>query len=262
MHAGPQPVEHRDRRAAGVGWRLEHQRRHGRDQHGLGHPLGAVVADVAGDFAAAGGMADVDGGPQVQAGDKLVQVGGVGVHVLAVEGLARPAVAAAVMTDAAKAVGGQEEHLVFPGIHGQRPAVAEEHRRPAAPVVVVNHRAVFGRDRAVPFFDRPSRGRNARLPGRCGHRHCWHACGGGNASAGDQELAPRCRHFQASLCCGFTFVGITGPDADTDSLAATLGRHDCRHTGRTGVMPGDRRIHDAQRPGAPYLALTWLSATA
>ena len=58
--AGPDAVEHLDRQPAGVGRRLQHQRRDGADQHRLGDPLGAVAADVAGHLAAAGGVADVD----------------------------------------------------------------------------------------------------------------------------------------------------------------------------------------------------------
>jgi hypothetical protein len=60
LHAGADAVEHLDRRAAGIGRRLQHQRRHRADQHGLGDALGAVAADIARDFAAAGGVADMD----------------------------------------------------------------------------------------------------------------------------------------------------------------------------------------------------------
>ena len=56
--AGADLVEHVDRQAARVGRRLQHQRRHRADQHRLGDALGAVPADVARDFAAAGRMAD------------------------------------------------------------------------------------------------------------------------------------------------------------------------------------------------------------
>ena len=91
----------------------------GADQHRLGHALGAVAADVAGDFAAAGGVADVDRVLQVERFDERREVVGVGVHVVAVPGLARAAVAAAVVGDAAVAAGGQKEHLVFEGVRAR-----------------------------------------------------------------------------------------------------------------------------------------------
>ena len=93
-------VEDVDRQAAGVSGRFQHQRRHRADQHGLGHTLGAVAADIAGDFATARGVADVDRALQVQLFDERRQIVGVRVHVVAVPGLARAAVAAAVVGDA------------------------------------------------------------------------------------------------------------------------------------------------------------------
>src|SRR5262249_2819243 len=50
--------------------------------------------------------------------------------------------------DAAVAARGQKEHLVFPGVRGERPAVTEDHRLPTAPVLVVDLRAVLRGDRA------------------------------------------------------------------------------------------------------------------
>ena len=136
-HAGAELVERLHRQAAGIGGRLQHQRRHRADQHGLGDTLRAVAADVAGDFAAAGGVADVDRVLQVERFDQRREVVGVGVHVVAVPGLARPAMAAAVMRDAAVAARGQKHHLVFPGVGAQRPAVAEDDGLSRAPVLVV-----------------------------------------------------------------------------------------------------------------------------
>ena len=80
---------------------------------------------------------------QIERLDQRREVVGVGVHVVAVPGLARAAVAAAVVGDAAVAAGGQEQHLVFPGVGAERPAVAEDDRLPGAPVLVVDLRAVF-----------------------------------------------------------------------------------------------------------------------
>jgi hypothetical protein len=55
--------------------------------------------------------------------------------------------AAAVMGDAAVSVVTEEEHLVFPGVRAQRPAKAEDDGLPRPPVLVIDLRAVFGRDR-------------------------------------------------------------------------------------------------------------------
>ena len=131
--AGADLVEHLDRHAAGIGRRLQHQRRHGADQHRLGDALRAVAADIAGDFAAAGGVADMDRVLQIERSTERGEIVGVGVHVVAVPGLARAAVAAAVMRDAAVAARGQKEHLVFEGVRAQRPAVAEDDRLSRCP---------------------------------------------------------------------------------------------------------------------------------
>jgi hypothetical protein len=49
------------------GWRrLQHQRRHRADEDGLRHALGTVTADVAGDFAAARGVTDVNGVAEIE----------------------------------------------------------------------------------------------------------------------------------------------------------------------------------------------------
>ena len=145
-NAGAKLIEHFDRHAAWIGWRLDHQRRDGADQHGFGHAFRAVAGDVARDFAAARGVADMDGILEIELLDQLREVVGVSVHVVAGPRLARPAMAATVMRDAAIAARGEKEHLVFKRIRGERPAVAEDHRLPGAPVVVVNLRAVLGRE--------------------------------------------------------------------------------------------------------------------
>src|SRR4051812_30346403 len=61
------------------------------DEHGLGHPLRTVTANVARDFTAACRVAYVDGIIQVERFHKRRKVVGVGVHLVAVPGLARPA---------------------------------------------------------------------------------------------------------------------------------------------------------------------------
>ena len=140
-------VERVDRQAAGIGVRLEHQRRHRAYQHGLGDAIGAVAPDVAGDLSAASRVADQGCAVQVQRFDECRQVVGVGVHVVAIPRLARTAVAATIMGDTAIAVGRQVDHLAFPGIGAERPAVAEDDGLSRAPVLVIDLRTVFGGDR-------------------------------------------------------------------------------------------------------------------
>src|SRR5271154_6266691 len=60
--------------------------------------------------------------------------------------------AAAVVRYATITVRGREEHLVFEHIRGKRPAVAENHRLPRTPVIVINLRAIFGRERTHGAF--------------------------------------------------------------------------------------------------------------
>jgi len=95
----------------------------------------------------AGGEADQDGVLQVQRIHEGCEVIGVGVHFVAVPGLAGPAVAATVMGDAAITVGRQEEHLRLPTVRTQRPPVTEYNGLTRAPVLVVDLCAVFGGNR-------------------------------------------------------------------------------------------------------------------
>src|SRR5205823_11283838 len=98
--------------------------------------------------AAARGVADMDRMAQIQRFDERGDIVGVRVHVVAVPRLARATVAAAVGGDAAVSAGAQKQHLVFPGVGAQRPAMAEDHGLSATPVLVIDLRAVLGRDRA------------------------------------------------------------------------------------------------------------------
>ena len=68
------------------------------------------------DFAATGGVPDVDGVVQVELFDHRAQVGGVVVHVMAVAGLGGAAVPAAVVRDHAVALLQEEQQLVVPVI--------------------------------------------------------------------------------------------------------------------------------------------------
>ena len=147
LHAVAEPVEHLDRQSAGIGRRLHHQRRYRADQHRLGHAPGAMAADVARHLAAAGGMTDMDRIGQVERLGQRGQVVRVGVEVVAVPGLARAAMAAPIVRDAAVAALCQEEHLVLERVRRQRPPMAEDHRLPRPPVIVVDLGSILGRDR-------------------------------------------------------------------------------------------------------------------
>src|SRR5258708_30822719 len=91
-------------------------------------------------------MTDMDGILEIELLNEFREVVGVGVHVVAGPRLARTSVAPAVMGDAAISVRGEIEHLVFERIRGERPAAAEDHWLPPAPVFVINFRAAFGRE--------------------------------------------------------------------------------------------------------------------
>ena len=144
--AGAKTVEDGHREAFGVLVGLQHERRDGADEDGLGDAAGAVAAEVAGDFAAAGGVADHDGVLEVEEVVELGEIVGVVVHVVAVPGLAGAAVAAAVVRDDAIALLAEEEHLGVPGVGGEGPAVREGDGLSGAPVFVVDGGAVFGGD--------------------------------------------------------------------------------------------------------------------
>jgi hypothetical protein len=55
--------------------------------------------------------------------------------------------AAPVMGDAAEASGGKEEHLVFERVGGERPAMAENNRLTAAPILVIDLSPILRLDR-------------------------------------------------------------------------------------------------------------------
>src|SRR5262245_46599058 len=124
-----------------------------------------MAADVTGNFAAPGRVSDVDRVLEVECLDEFGKVVGVGVKVIAVPWLTRSAMSAAIMGDAAIAVGGQEEHLVLESVRAEWPAVAEHDGLPRAPVVEIDFSPVLGGDGAhvvllrwvAPPFGRTSR---------------------------------------------------------------------------------------------------------
>src|SRR5471030_321016 len=75
------------------------------------------------------------------------QIVGVMIHIMTIAGLAGPAVTAPVMGDHAKAFAQEKKHLRVPIVGRERPAVTENDRLSAAPVLVVNLGAVLGLDR-------------------------------------------------------------------------------------------------------------------
>ena len=87
--------------------------------------LFAVPPEIAHDLAAAGRMADVDGVLQIEMRGHRREIVGVVIHVVAVGGLARAAVAAPVVGDDAIAALEKEHHLRVPVVGRQRPAMAE-----------------------------------------------------------------------------------------------------------------------------------------
>ena len=138
-----------------IGRRLQHQRRDRADDRRLGHAAFAVARDVVDHFAAAGGMADVDGLLEVEMFGERGQIVGVMIHVVAVIGLGGTAVPAPVVGDDAIALLEEEQHLSVPVIRRERPAVRENNRLSSAPVLVIDLCSVFCGDRRhwSPPFD-------------------------------------------------------------------------------------------------------------
>src|SRR5437899_2704994 len=106
-----------------------------------------MPADVAGDFPATGRMAHVDGVRQIERLDERRQIVRVGVHLVAIPRLTRSAVAAPIVCDASVAARREKDHLVFPGVSAERPPMAEDDGLSAAPVLVIDLRAVACGDR-------------------------------------------------------------------------------------------------------------------
>src|SRR5262245_39310788 len=148
----PQAIQNLDGHATRIGGRLDHKRRYGPDQRQLGDPavLLAVAGDVPGRFAAAGGVADVDGIPQIEVLHHRGSIRGVVVHVVTIAHLARPAMATAVMRDDAIALLHEVEHLGVPVVGAEWPPMMEDDglSGPGSPVLVVDRRAILDCDRA------------------------------------------------------------------------------------------------------------------
>src|ERR1017187_5347532 len=94
----------------------------------------------------AGGVSDVDGILQIQGLGEGGKIVGIGIHVVAIPWLAGSAVPAAVMADGAESMRGKKDHLVFPRVCAEGPAVTEDDGLTGAPVFVVDGGSVFGCD--------------------------------------------------------------------------------------------------------------------
>ena len=92
-------VEDLDRQCRRDWLRLQHQRRDGGDQTRLGDPLRAVAADITSDFTAARGEAEQHSILEVERLDERREIVGIGVHLVAVPGLAGAAMAATIVGD-------------------------------------------------------------------------------------------------------------------------------------------------------------------
>ena len=92
-----------------------------------------MPGDVAGRFAATGGVTDVDGVPEVEMLDHRRDVGGVVIHVMTLAHLRRAAVAAPVVSDDAIAHLQEVEHLCVPIVAAKGPSMVEDDRLGSGP---------------------------------------------------------------------------------------------------------------------------------
>src|SRR5882672_2517015 len=110
-----------------------------------------MPSNVTGHFPAAGGVAHVDGLLQVKLFGEGGKIVGVGVHLVPIPRLCGTAVSSPVMGNDSIAMQAEEQHLGVPVVGAERPAVTEDDGLALAPVLVVNLRAVFRRDRVHGF---------------------------------------------------------------------------------------------------------------
>ncbi|CCV10192.1 hypothetical protein MESS4_120313 [Mesorhizobium sp. STM 4661] len=178
----PKDVEDLHRCTFGVVVGLQHQRRNGGDEDGLGHPARrfAVSRHVPRDFAATGGMADVNRVPQIKRLGDGKGVSRVMANVVTIGDLLRATMAAPVMRDDAIALRQEEKHLRVPVVGAERPAMVKNDRLSAlgTPVLIENPYVVVGRDKAHGAFSfwsivggRPRSTRRTQWKGEaCGKR--------------------------------------------------------------------------------------------
>src|SRR6266540_3505698 len=98
--------------------------------------------------------------------------------------------ASAIMSDAAVAARGEKEHLVFEGIGAERSSMAENHRLPHAPILVINRSTVLRGNRA--HRSSSLLVEDLRIAGRARSGAGRHQAGSGDhGSAADQDLSAR-----------------------------------------------------------------------
>src|SRR6516225_1235021 len=145
---GLQSVEDFLGKSVWIGGRLQHQRRHRRNDRSLDEASVTVPREIAHHFPASGRVSDMNGILQIEMcryGGKIV---GVMIEVVTIEHLAGAAVAAAIVGNHAVALLEEEQHLVIPIVARQRPAVAEHDGLTLAPVLVIDFDAVPRFDKA------------------------------------------------------------------------------------------------------------------
>src|SRR5262249_49669142 len=105
-----------------------------------------MACDIAGDFAATGGVTDMDSIAKIEMLGDCSGVGGIVVHIVAVRNLARASMAATIHHDHAIGMVDEEQHLGIPVVGAERPAMMEDNRLAVAPVLVKNLDAILGCD--------------------------------------------------------------------------------------------------------------------
>jgi hypothetical protein len=114
--AAPHVVEDLHWKPLRIGRGFQHKRRHCSNEHRFGDPLRPVAPDVADDLAAAGGVTHEYGILEIERLNHSCKIVGIAIHVIPRRGLARPAMATAVVRDHAEAILREEKHLTVPSV--------------------------------------------------------------------------------------------------------------------------------------------------
>lgn len=138
VHGLPERVEDGLVRALRVGLCLEHKGRHGSDKDGLDDAAGAMLSEEASHLSAAVGVPDHDGVFDTEVLKELQEIVDKCIHVVSVPCLRGATMTATVVSDDAEPVVGQKDHLVFPVVAAQRPAMrkGDDWALGVAPVLV------------------------------------------------------------------------------------------------------------------------------
>src|SRR5829696_309277 len=114
-NTAPHVVEDLHWKPLRIGRGFQHKRRHCSDKHRFGDSLRPVAPDVADDLAAAG-VAHEYGILEIERLNHSCKIVGIAVHVIPRRGLARPAMATAVVRDHAEAILREEKHMTVPSV--------------------------------------------------------------------------------------------------------------------------------------------------